>query len=257
MAIILGRKPGGSGGGGGAPSGPAGGVLSGTYPNPGFASDPVLEADYDANTVLAANADNTPLALTMGASTILARLAAGNIVAATVAEIQALLGTTVKIGDIALDSTQAFTSIPGTYSDLRVVLLARGTQAAATVNVGLRFNSDSGTNYESNLGNLANNTFASAATASQDNVLLSVFPGSTAVANRAGYSYIDIPEYAGAFHKIGMAQSGVIYDTAAANYVSQWRSFQWRNTAAITRIDVIISAGAFAAGSTARLYGIP
>jgi hypothetical protein len=67
-------------------------VLSGTYPDPGFASEPVLESDYDANTVLAANADNTPLALTMGASTVLARLAAGNIKAASVAEMQTLLG---------------------------------------------------------------------------------------------------------------------------------------------------------------------
>lgn len=46
---------------------------------------------YDANTVLAANVDNTPAAITMGASTILARLASGSIKAASVSEIQALL----------------------------------------------------------------------------------------------------------------------------------------------------------------------
>lgn len=51
----------------------------------------VAKSLYDANTVLAADTDNTPAPVTMGASTILARLAAGNIKAASVAEILALL----------------------------------------------------------------------------------------------------------------------------------------------------------------------
>lgn len=51
----------------------------------------VAKSLYDANTILKADVDDTPLALTMGPSTILARLAAGNIVAATPAQIRTLL----------------------------------------------------------------------------------------------------------------------------------------------------------------------
>jgi hypothetical protein len=55
-------------------------------------SEAVLKSLYDAQTVLAAVTDNTPAAVTMAASTILARLASGDIKAASVAEILTLLG---------------------------------------------------------------------------------------------------------------------------------------------------------------------
>lgn len=51
----------------------------------------VMETDFNAQTVLVAVADNTPLPITMGASTMLARLASGDIIAATTTEIRTLL----------------------------------------------------------------------------------------------------------------------------------------------------------------------
>lgn len=65
------------------------------------AADPhagyVLESLFDANSLLIADVDNTPLVLPMGASTILARLASGGIVAATPAQLRTLLGVATEI----------------------------------------------------------------------------------------------------------------------------------------------------------------
>jgi hypothetical protein len=56
------------------------------------ATDYVAKALYDAHTILYATSDNTPAALTVGASTIVGRKASGNISAISTAEMKTLLG---------------------------------------------------------------------------------------------------------------------------------------------------------------------
>lgn len=53
----------------------------------------VAKADYDANTILAATTDNTPVALPVAASRVLGRKATGDIDDMTLAEVVALGGT--------------------------------------------------------------------------------------------------------------------------------------------------------------------
>jgi len=65
--------------------------MAATWRKLAYEDDVILKTLADANSVLYAVSDNTPAALAMGASTILARLAAGNIVAATPTEIRTLL----------------------------------------------------------------------------------------------------------------------------------------------------------------------
>ena len=62
-----------------------------TWKKLAYEDDVILETLADANSVLYAVSDNTPAALAMAASTFVARLAAGNVVAATVAEMQTVL----------------------------------------------------------------------------------------------------------------------------------------------------------------------
>ena len=62
-----------------------------TWAKLAYEDDVMLNSVADANSVLYAVGNDTPAALAMAASTIVARLAAGDIVAATVGEMQTLL----------------------------------------------------------------------------------------------------------------------------------------------------------------------
>ena len=55
-------------------------------------ADTVLNALFDANTILAADSDNTPAAVTVAEQTLLGRITGGNIAALSIAQIQTLLG---------------------------------------------------------------------------------------------------------------------------------------------------------------------
>lgn len=65
--------------------------MAATWSKLAYEDDVMLNTVADANSVLYAVSDDTPAALAMAASTMVARLAAGNVVAATVAEILTLL----------------------------------------------------------------------------------------------------------------------------------------------------------------------
>ena len=60
------------------------------------AAGAVMESDYDAQTILQATSDNTPVALTVGEQTLVGRITSGNITALTVAQIITLLGATSR-----------------------------------------------------------------------------------------------------------------------------------------------------------------
>ncbi len=75
------------------------------------AAGAVMEADYDAQTILMAAADDTPAAVTMGASTFAGRKAAGNVGAMSVAEALAVLG--VEAGALATRILNANTTQVG------------------------------------------------------------------------------------------------------------------------------------------------
>ncbi|MCK9431612.1 MAG: hypothetical protein M0R00_01475 [Candidatus Omnitrophica bacterium] len=77
--------------------------MAATWKKVAYASDVMANTVANANSVLYAVDDNTPAALAMAASTMVARLASGDIVAATVTEIRTLLN--VENGADVTDAT--------------------------------------------------------------------------------------------------------------------------------------------------------
>lgn len=85
-------------------------VVSGTNTGDQDLSGLVTKATYDANTILKADADNTPLALTVGENTIVGRITAGVITALTGTQVTAILDNFV--GDLGAGGTKGLVPAP-------------------------------------------------------------------------------------------------------------------------------------------------
>lgn len=148
----------------------------------------------------------------------------------------------------AAAATITFSSIPATYTDIRLVIVV--SQGSGT-NISIRFNSDSGSNY-SRTRLFGNGSTASSTRASNDDAI---------DLNREGLSVtipslyeIDVFSYAGSTFKTLLATSNE--DRNGSGTIMQTVGL-WRDTSAITSILITsLSADTFAAGTTATLYGI-
>ena len=147
-------------------------------------------------------------------------------------------------------STITFSSIPATYTDLRLVIV--GTASANDSYVGFRFNSDSATNYSRTwlYGDGASaissaTTGATAGIASQQKSLQTSTPS---------FYTIDVFSYAGSTYKTTLCTASTDLNGSG---VTVRNVNLWRSTSAITRIDLITSGvQTYSAGTTATLYGI-
>lgn len=90
------------------------------------AAGAVMEADYNANTILAATSDDTPAALTVAEQTLIGRITAGNIDALTATEVRTLLN--VEDGSTA---DQSDAEIETAYNN-QVGIVSQGDAEAGT-----------------------------------------------------------------------------------------------------------------------------
>ncbi len=162
--------------------------------------------------------------------------------------------TYTPIASITLGADAAsvtFSSIPQTYTDLILVSNTRSTRAGNTGdNIFLRFNSDSGTNYSATTlegnGSIAESTRFSSASA----VYIRI-PASTATANVFSPSITNIMNYSNTTtNKSTLTRAQSVSESV--NLIVGL----WRNTTAITSINLSANNGNFVSGSTFNLYGI-
>jgi hypothetical protein len=141
----------------------------------------------------------------------------------------------------------AFSSIPQTYTDLKIVLSVRSTSAATALDVGFNGSTASFTNkYLQGSGSAV----SSGSLARYAGLVTGTDQTAIVFANCEIY----IPNYSGSTNK-SFSGDAVQENNATSSYASIVANL-WSNTAAITQITFTNATGNLAQYSSASLYGI-
>jgi hypothetical protein len=142
-------------------------------------------------------------------------------------------------------NSYTFSSIPGTYTDL--VIICNGN-ASATVDTGLRFNGDTGSNYS--YTRMYSNGSATASDGA--NNMDYAAGASWYAASTNNTSIINVMNYANT-----TAFKTVASRSNATSTLVGFTSNLWRSTAAITSVTITtVGASTYSVGTTFTLYGI-
>jgi hypothetical protein len=164
-----------------------------------------------------------------------------------------LITTTSVTSGTAANIT--FSSIPTTYTDLKILLTARGNNAGTNVDLTTEFNNDPSSNslYTQRYMFGRGGTAPSAGTQSYGQS--AIMPGGTWAANYFSNTYIYIPNYnSSSTHKMFWALDASTQDSSSQ---FTWYSVnKWASNNAITSIKLFPLTGSFVTGTTASIYGI-
>jgi hypothetical protein len=149
-----------------------------------------------------------------------------------------------------LASAQAsvtFSSIPGTYTDLVLIVSHLGTLATAEARIQL--NSDTGSNYS--WTQLYGNGSSAASYRASSATSLPLLPNEASSTTVPSSMIVNLQNYSNTTTNKTVLYRGNVTSLATSANVGLYRS-----TSAITAINVFTNVSTFAAGSTFSLYGI-
>ena len=159
---------------------------------------------------------------------------------------------TTTLGSAA--SSITFSSIPATYTDLKIIFVARSARSNLTDQPRLQYNADTGANYSRTVLRADGSIAESFRNTGQTYIIIgSQIPAATASSGLFGFIELDIFSYAGStFKTLFSSDSG---DMNGSGYVDRIIGL-WRSTDAITSIKLYAEIGNLDTGTTATLYGI-
>ena len=169
--------------------------------------------------------------------------------------------TYVALAKTVLTTSQtsvSFTSINANYTDLCIVISARTSYATIADFMYLVVNSNTNTVY-SYLQLQGNNSTATSARSTSDPrfIIPYGYPGASATSDTFGSIEIYIPNYTSSENRsILITAVSENNSTAADNAYIQCMAELYRNTTAISSIEINASSGSFVSNSSFYLYGI-
>ena len=142
-----------------------------------------------------------------------------------------------------------FSSIPATYTDLRLVLVGKSSSDQF---FRLRFNSDTATNYSHTM--LGGDGAAIISVRETSATSINLYSYGDQPSTQFALTTLDVFSYAGSTNKTTLAT--LQSDKNGSGWVQRIVGL-WRSTAAITSLSLVMaSTQDFAIGTTATLYGI-
>lgn len=167
------------------------------------------------------------------------------------------LSTYSHSGDVGSIS---FTSISGTYRHLLLVYQGRTSAAFTRTDAVMRFNNDTGNNYQySGIFHSGGGTPTGTPNSTYSGMAIMEMASASAVAGRGGAGFVFIPNYAlTTLSKVAIAVSGVHHGAGGSDGSNLISTGLWTPSgAAINRIDLIdVNGGSFLAGTEINIYGL-
>jgi hypothetical protein len=166
-----------------------------------------------------------------------------------------LLGTFTGDGSTG---TASFTSISGSYRHLMVVGSGRSSAAVSNTAYTVRFNSDSGSNYDVQRINAQGSTINTESDMGKTSFFDGTqMPGTSATAGFPGGLKFTVINYSGAtLYKAVEFEDDFQTGTGASGIIMHKGRGTWRSASAVTRIDIALASGNWVTGTYFSLYGL-